>query len=97
VKIKCKAAFPAKMAQQYIHGQTEDSKAQTHLLHDWCHVCPEHHLRHLVTVTDVKDPKQKLCHPDMSIYILFFPALNISILLHMPRIASVLKILFQIR
>jgi len=96
VDIKQTAAFHAKMAQQRFHRHAGDTKAQVHLHHDWRHWGPERHLRHPVIVRDVKAPKQKVCHLDMFIYILLFPALNFSIQIHTPWIASVRKILIQI-
>jgi len=45
---------------------------------------------------NVKVPKSTVCLPDMRIYKLLFPTLIFSILMHMPRIASAIKILFQI-
>ena len=57
---------------------------------------PACHLCHLMTVRELKAPKQKACHPDMCIYILRFPALDCSIMTHLPRIACAIKIRFQI-
>jgi hypothetical protein len=41
-------------------------------------------------------PKQTVCHPAMCIYILRFPVLDFSIMIHMPWIASMIKIIFRI-
>jgi len=70
--------------------------AQVHIHHDRRHRGPEHYLGHMITVTELNVPKQKVCHPDMCIYILRFPEPNLSILIHMPRIACTIKIPFQI-
>jgi len=47
-------------------------------------------------MTELKVPEWKLCEPDVRIYRLLFAMLNVSILIHMARIASTIKILFQI-
>jgi hypothetical protein len=86
----------ANMAQQRLHRQAGVAMARVRLHHNWCHLGPQCHLRHLVTVRDVNALKQMVCYPDMCIYALFFPAPNISILICVPRIASVIKVLFQI-
>jgi len=81
------------MAQQRIHWPTGGAKARVHLYQDGRHLGLESHLRHLMTMSALK---QTGCHLDMCIYILCFPALGFSILIHMPRIASAIKISFQI-
>jgi len=43
-----------------------------------------------------KVPKSQICPPDMNINMLPLLALNFSIMIHMPRIANMMKILFQI-
>jgi len=58
--------------------------------------CLECHLRQPVTMRQHNGPKSKVCHPNMGIYILLFPVLNVSILIHMPWIASPIKIFHQI-
>ena len=65
-------------------------------LQNWHPSHPNRHLFHPVTMTQLITPKSKMCHPDMCISIPLFPVLNFSILMQMPRIASVLKILIQI-
>ena len=62
------------------------------------HIYPKCHLFHPVTMRRRTYPKSKVCHPDMCIYILIllFPVCNLSILMHMPKIASVIKIIIQI-
>jgi hypothetical protein len=44
----------------------------------------------------IESTKTECCHPDMCIYLLCLPAIDVSILIHMPRIACATKILFQI-
>jgi hypothetical protein len=53
-------------------------------------------MRHNVTVTDMRVIKLMVYHPCVCIYILRIPTLHFSIIMHMPRIASTIKILFQI-
>jgi len=60
------------------------------------HLLPERHLCHQVTLWEIKVIKLKVSHPDVCICILHFQTLNFSIIMHMPRIASAVKILFQI-
>jgi len=87
------------MAHKRICRHAGGARAQVHLHRNQHHVRPELHLRqlhHLVILHELQVPKSKVCHPDMGIYILSFPTLNVSILMHMPRIASAIKILFQI-
>jgi hypothetical protein len=67
-----------------------------HLHHNRRHLCLERHLNHLLTVSEVNALNYRVHHLDMCIYILHFTKLNISITIHMPRIASTMKILFQI-
>ena len=95
-KIKHTATILAKMAQQRIHRLTGGAKVRQHLHHDRCHRGLERHLRHLMKVLELKAPKQKVCHPDMCIYLLRFSALNYSILIHLPRIARPIRISLQI-
>jgi len=75
----------------HLHQTNADSEDQ-----DWCHIYPERHLHHPVATREPMVPKSKVCHLDMCIYWLLFPAMHLSILMHMPRIASMIKILFQI-
>jgi len=49
-----------------------------------------------VTKIALKFPKLNVCHLDMCIHVLLFPKQDFSILMHMPRIASTRKIVFQI-
>jgi len=104
VKLKWMPAFLDQMAQYSICSNAEGAKAWVHLDEtdsgSWHqnrrHIHPECHLYHLVTLREPTLPKSKVCHLDMCIYILHFPVLNFSILMHMPRITSTMKILFQI-
>jgi len=70
--------------------------ARVHLHHDWRHRGLERQLHHLMTVREHKAAKQKVCHLDMSIYILRFPGLDFSIWIHMTRISCAINILSQI-
>ena len=63
VKIKQTAAFLAKMAQQRIHRHAGGTKARVHLHHNKRHIGLEHHLRYLLTVRELKAPKQKVLPP----------------------------------
>jgi len=96
MNIKWTAAFLAKTAQQKIHRHTAGTKEQVHLYQNLRHHRLKRHLHHLETVRVLKIPKLKLCLPDICIYILLFPTHNFSILMYMQRIASPIKILFQI-
>jgi len=60
------------------------------------HIHPKCHLFHPATMRQLMSRKSEVYHPDMCIYIRLFPVLNFSILMHMPRIASAIKILIQI-
>jgi len=62
----------------------------------WRHLHLERDQSQLVTLREFKVPKTTECHLDMCIWILLCPALNFTILMHMPRIASAIKILIQI-
>jgi len=95
-KIRWTAAFHSKMAHQRICRHTWGGEARVHLDQIRLHLRPECHLCHLVIMRERQVPKSKLCHPDMCINILPFPTINFSILIHMPRIASTIKIFVQI-
>jgi len=81
-----------------------DAKLRVHLrpsdsdrLHqNWRRIYVKRHLFHLVTMRQLTYPKSKVCHPDICIYILLLSVLNFEILMHTPRITSVIKILIQI-
>jgi len=75
----------------HLHQSNSDSWQQNQH-----HIHPKRHLFHLVTMRQLTYPKSRVCHPDMCIYILFLPVLNFSLLMHMPRIASVIKFSIQI-
>jgi len=102
--IKRTAAFLAKIAQHKIpkHAGGAEAWVQLHQSdldswhQNWHHIRPERHLGHSVIMRELMYPKSKVCHRDMCIYILLFPVLNFSILMHMPRIASVTMISIQI-
>jgi len=86
------------MAPQRICRHSWVPNKWMHLHQNQCHPPPpEHHLRHITTVRELTVPKPKVCHPDMCMYILLFPTLNLSILWHMPSITSAIKISFHIR
>jgi len=98
------AVFLGNMAQHRIPRDTGGTEAWVHLQQsnsDSQHqsrrcIRLECHLCHLVTIMERTLLKSKLCHPDMCIYILLFPALDSSILMRMPRIASAIQIWIQI-
>jgi len=72
------------------------AKIQVHLHQIRCHLRPERHLHRLLIPMYVNVPKAMVYHLDMCIYILLFPMLSFSILIHMPRITSAIMILMQI-
>jgi len=90
------------MAQQRIRGHAGGAKELLHLHENWWYLRPEGRLhlerdvRHKVTLTDMRVMKWKVCHPCMCIYILRIPTVHFSIIMHMPRIASAIKIIFHI-
>jgi len=98
------AALLAKMAQHRIPRHAGDAMARVHLHQsdpETRHqnsrlIHPKRHFFHPVAMRQLTYPKSKVCHPDMCIYILLFPVLNVSILMNVPIIASVIKILIQI-
>jgi len=63
---------------------------------NWHHVRPERDLCQPVPMRELTLRKSKVFPPDMCIYMLLFPMLNCSILMHMPRIARAIKISIQI-
>ena len=96
------AAFHAKMLQQRIRRHAGGGKELPHLDQNWRHICleghhhPQPHLRHQVTLREMKVMKQKVCHPAVCICILHFQRLNFSIIMHLAWIASAIKLLLQI-
>ena len=96
MKIRLKAAFLAKMAQQRIRTHTRGETEQVHLFQTLRHLSTERHLHRLATMQELDFPKSKVCHPDMFIYILLLPMLNSLNLRHMTRITCAIKIVFQI-
>jgi len=104
IKTTWMAAFLAKLAQPRVRRHARGTKDRVHLnpsnaasQHQLqCHLCPEHHLRHPVTMSKFNFPKLTMCHPNMHIHMLLFLMPNFSILMYMPRIASTRKISFQI-
>jgi len=90
------AAFHAKMAQEMIRRRARGAEQPVHHHQNRRHLRPEHLLYHQVTLTEMNVMKQKVCHPGVCIYIPRIPTLNFSIIMHMPRIGSAMKILFQI-
>jgi len=98
------AAFLAKITQQRIHIQAGGATEWVHLPQtdsDSRHqekrqLLPDSYLRHPVTIRELNIPKSTMCHPDMCTHMLLFPTLNFAILMYMPRIATGIKILFQI-
>jgi len=96
------AAFHVRMAKQSIRRHAAGAKDPAQFHQNWQHLRPEHpfhqerHLRHQVTLTEMKVMKWKVCHPGVCIYILHIPKPNFSIIMHQRRIASSIKILFLI-
>jgi len=58
------AAFLAKMAQEKIHRPGRGAKARVHFHQDRRHRGPERHLRHMLTVRELKALNQTVCHPE---------------------------------
>jgi len=98
------AAFLAKMAKRTIPRHDGGTKARVYPnerdsesgYHNRRLIRPQRHLCQLVKLSEPTYPKSMVCHPDMLIYKLIFPAPNSSILMNMPRIASAINILIQI-
>jgi len=84
------------MVQQRICRHAGSAKEPVHLHQTRQHLPLESDMRHQVTLTELKVMKLKVCHPCVCIYILPFETLKISIIMHMLRRASAIKILFQI-
>jgi len=98
------------MAPQRIRRHAGDAQEQVHLYrnnadsrlqswrHNWpeCHLCPECHGHHPVTLPELNVPKSSICWPDICMHIPVHPPLNFLHLMHMPRIASMIQILIQI-
>jgi len=103
-RIKQTAAFYAKMAQDRIPRHSGGTKARVHLHQpdsdsqhqNRHHICPECHSLHLGTMRELTYQESMVCHPDMCIYIVRFPELNVLILMHMRRIASVILVSIEI-
>jgi hypothetical protein len=99
-KFRRMAAFLAKMALHRIHRQAGEVKAQVHnhqndkksRQQNQRHILLKCHRFHPVTMAQRTYPKSKVCHQNMYISILLFQVLKFSILIHMPKIASVIKI-----
>jgi len=62
----------------------------------WQTLCPERHPHHSVTMRELKVPKFTICLLDVCIDMLLIPTLNLSMCMHMPRIASTIKFIIQI-
>jgi len=102
--IRQTTAFLAEIAQHRIPRHTGDAMARVHL--PWSnsdswnqnqrHSPPKPQFIQPVTMSQLICPQSKVCHPDFCIYIVLFPVVNFSIMMHMPRIASVIKIWIQI-
>jgi len=84
------------MAQQRIRRHAGGKMERVYLDPNRRLLHPECHLHHLVTLREVKVLKYNVCHPFMWRYILFFTTVSFSNLMHMPRMASSIEILFQI-
>jgi len=94
----------AKMALQRIQGKVGGAKEQVHLVksdansrhQNKCHLHLERHLRQPVKIMALKVLQLQICLPDMYLNLHLSPALNFSIMMHLPKIVSTMKILFQI-
>ena len=103
-KIRQTAAILTTMAQHRIPTQAGDAEARVHLHQSKSdsrqrnrrHILPKRHLFHRVTMRQLTYPKSQVCHPAMYVSILLSPLLNLSIMVHMPRIACMIKISIQI-
>jgi hypothetical protein len=87
------AAFLVKMAPHAIHRQAGGATAWVHLYLYQLHLHPKHHL---VIIKELKCPKSKVCHWDMSIYLIDFRTLSISIMTFVASITNAIKISFQV-
>jgi len=96
-------ALLAEMALRRICRHTGGAKNQLHLTptisdsrhQNQRHLCLQFNLHHPVRERELRFPKSIICYPDMCIHTLLFPALNFSISMHMPRIASMIPISIQ--
>jgi hypothetical protein len=101
-KIKQPAALHAEMVQQSITRDAGGAKEQPHLQQNRRHLCPEGHLRlachlrHKVSLRETKVINWLVCHPGVCICILHSQTISFAIIIHLPRIVSVIKILFEI-
>jgi hypothetical protein len=90
------------MVQQRIPRHVEGAKEPPHLYQNQRHhcpgpnLCPESHLSHQATLRATKVIKSKVCHSGVYICILHFQTRNLSIIMHLPRIASAIMIVFPI-
>jgi len=84
--IKWMAAVRVKTSQQRIHRHAGCAEEQVHLHCSWCHLHPEYHQHHPVTIGLLKVSKSKVCHPSRWIYIHHFPTRTVLMLMHTPRI-----------
>jgi len=104
VQINRTADFDATMSRQWIRRHAGGAQELVHLhpttahcqLDNRPHICPEGHLHLPVMTMVLRVAKLDVWEPDISIKILFIPALKCSIFNDIPRIASMIKISFQI-
>jgi len=86
-KVKLTAAFLAKLTQHRIPRHAGGAKAWVHLHQydsdsqhqNWRNIRLAPHLCHPVPIRELRLPISKVFHPDMWLYLLLFPVLNISI------------------
>jgi hypothetical protein len=53
-------------------------------------------LCHQMTMSELEGLQMTICHSDMCIHMLLFPVHKVSMLMHLPRIASTIQIIIQI-
>jgi len=95
-KNRINGCLPYHMAIQSIGRYAGGAMEWVHLPQTLRHLRLQCHLHHRVTIRELKVPESTVCHPDICIYLLLFPMLNLLILMHIPRISSAIKIIFQI-
>jgi len=74
---------------EHVHLNPTDADSR---LQSWHHLSPEHYPAQSVPITKLNIPKSTICRPDMCIHILPTPSLNLLLLMHVTRIASIIEI-----
>jgi len=88
------------MATPSIRRHAGDAKEQVHFhptyaesrLQSRRHLCPECQPPQLRTISELKVSKSSICRPDMHFHIHLFHMLNCLVLVHLPRVASLMQI-----